>query len=116
MTSVFLSYARGDDVEPFDPATSFVTRLYRDLKAAGFHVWFDREGRRIVSGAADNTVRVWDVQGGACLEVIEGTGDVTTIAAAGTALLWRAVVREQETLIEPTAGGAQIAWFPAAMW
>ncbi len=42
MTSVFLSYARGDDVEPFDPATSFVARLYRDLKAKGFDVWFDR--------------------------------------------------------------------------
>src|SRR4051812_421145 len=43
MTSVFLSYARGDDLEPFDPATSFVARLHRDLTAAGFDVWFDRE-------------------------------------------------------------------------
>ncbi len=34
-TSVFLSYARGDD-EPF------VRRLYDDLTAAGFDVWFDR--------------------------------------------------------------------------
>lgn len=32
---MFLSYARGDD-EPF------VGRLYRDLCAAGFDVWFDR--------------------------------------------------------------------------
>jgi hypothetical protein len=39
---VFLSYARGDDGEPFDPATSFVARLHRDLTAAGFGVWFDR--------------------------------------------------------------------------
>jgi hypothetical protein len=43
MTSVFLSYARGDDGEPFVPARSFVARLHRDLKAAGFDVWFDRE-------------------------------------------------------------------------
>ena len=43
MTSVFLSYARGDDVEPFDPAMSFVARLYRDLIAARFNVWFDRQ-------------------------------------------------------------------------
>jgi hypothetical protein len=43
MTSVFLSYARGDDAEPFDPAASFVARLYGDLKAAGFDVWFDRQ-------------------------------------------------------------------------
>lgn len=42
MTKVFISYARGDDGEPYDPPTSFVTRLYRDLTAAGFDVWFDR--------------------------------------------------------------------------
>ncbi|HQX50730.1 MAG TPA: toll/interleukin-1 receptor domain-containing protein [Planctomycetaceae bacterium] len=35
MTTVFLSYARGDD-EPF------VRQLYDDLTAAGFDVWFDR--------------------------------------------------------------------------
>jgi WD40 repeat protein len=35
MTSIFLSYARGDD-EPF------VHRLYEDLSARGFEVWFDR--------------------------------------------------------------------------
>ena len=42
MPSIFLSYARGDDVDPFDPATSFVARLHRDLTARGFEVWFDR--------------------------------------------------------------------------
>jgi hypothetical protein len=36
ITTIFLSYARGDD-EPF------VRRLYEDLKAHGFNVWFDRE-------------------------------------------------------------------------
>ena len=36
MTTVFLSYARGDDGEPFDPATSFVARLHADLTAQGF--------------------------------------------------------------------------------
>ena len=41
--TVFLSYARGDDVEPFDPETSFVAKLHRDLTAAGLDVWFDRE-------------------------------------------------------------------------
>ena len=41
-TTVFLSYARADDGEPFDPATSFVARLHRDLTKAGFDVWFDR--------------------------------------------------------------------------
>lgn len=42
MTKIFLSYARGDEGEPFDLYTSFVARLYRDLSAAGFAVWFDR--------------------------------------------------------------------------
>ncbi len=35
MTTIFLSYARGDD-EPF------VRRLYNDLVLVGFEVWFDR--------------------------------------------------------------------------
>ncbi len=42
MTSIFLSYARADDGEPYDPETSFVARLHRDLTAAGFDVWFDQ--------------------------------------------------------------------------
>jgi hypothetical protein len=42
MARAFLSYARSDDGEPFDPATSFVARLHRDLTAAGHDVWFDR--------------------------------------------------------------------------
>ena len=42
MSRLFLSYARGDDGEPFDPATSFVARLYRDLTARGCEVWFDQ--------------------------------------------------------------------------
>src|SRR5712671_6832427 len=42
MSGIFLSYARGDDLDPFDPATSFVARLHRDLTAHGFEVWFDR--------------------------------------------------------------------------
>ena len=40
--SVFLSYARADDGEPYDPATSFAARLHADLTRAGLDVWFDR--------------------------------------------------------------------------
>src|SRR5262249_47410235 len=36
MSTLFLSYARGDD-EPF------VERLYHDLTARGFDVWWDRQ-------------------------------------------------------------------------
>lgn len=42
MTRIFLSYARGDDGDSYDPSTSFVARLHSDLAAAGFDVWFDR--------------------------------------------------------------------------
>src|SRR5438552_14205050 len=42
LPSLFLSYARSDDVEPFDSARSFVARLHRDLTTAGFDIWFDR--------------------------------------------------------------------------
>jgi hypothetical protein len=38
MTSIFLCYARGNDVDPFDPAMTFVARLHRDLTARGFDV------------------------------------------------------------------------------
>ena len=46
-------------------------------------VSFDRAGRRIVSGSYDNTVRVWDAESGACLEVIHGSGDAAAIAEEG---------------------------------
>jgi hypothetical protein len=36
MTSIFLSYARNDD-------EAFARRLYKNLAARGFEVWFDRE-------------------------------------------------------------------------
>ena len=42
MTSVLLSCVRGDDGEPFDPATSFVSRLHQGLTACDLEVWFDR--------------------------------------------------------------------------
>src|SRR5437763_7155757 len=42
MRRVFLSYARGDEGERFDPTTSFVARLHRDLTTAALDVWFDR--------------------------------------------------------------------------
>jgi WD40 repeat protein len=75
----------------------------------------DLEGRRIVSGSEDNMVRVWEAESGACLKVIEGSGDVAAIAAAGAAFPWHALRRGLETVIEPAAGGNPIAWFPAAL-
>ena len=42
---------------------------------------FDREGRRIVSGSDDNTVRVWDAATGAELACLRGHDSwVTSVA------------------------------------
>ena len=78
-------------------------------------VAFDREGRRIVSGSDDDTVRVWDAASGDCLEVIQGFGDVAAIAAPASVFPWRAMSRNLETVIEPASGGEAVAWFPAAL-
>ncbi len=41
---LFLSYARSDDDPDYnDPAKSLLRRLYTDLTAAGYAVWWDRE-------------------------------------------------------------------------
>jgi len=42
--SLFLSYARADDHEEYDdPSKSFLRRLYDDLTARGYDVWWDRK-------------------------------------------------------------------------
>ncbi len=41
---IFLSYGRHDDSADYrDPAKSFMRRLYNDLSAQGYDVWWDRE-------------------------------------------------------------------------
>jgi len=71
---------------------------------------------RIVSGSEDDTVRVWDSETGECLDVIPGSGDVIAIAAGiSSGLPWRAIGRNQETVIEPTDGGDPVGRFPIAL-
>jgi WD40 repeat protein len=35
------------------------------------------DGRRVVSGSKDNTLRVWDVDTGECVRELKGHGDVS---------------------------------------
>ena len=43
MTSLFISYGRGDDSFGANPASSFVKRLADDLRGVDFKVWLDRD-------------------------------------------------------------------------
>jgi hypothetical protein len=78
-------------------------------------VAFDPTGRRLTSKSYDET-QVWDAESGECLEVLEGSGDVSALVAgaAGT-LAWRAMTRGLETVIEPAVGGPAVAWFSVAL-
>jgi WD40 repeat protein len=81
---------------------------------AGHVGWVDSvacspNGRHILSGSNDQTVRVWDAASGECLEVIQGSGDAASIAAAGKTSPWRAINRNLETVIEPAGDGDAVA-------
>jgi hypothetical protein len=77
-------------------------------------VAFAPDGRRILSGSDDRTVRVWDAETGTCQEVIQGQGPFVAIASGAAVFPWRALWRGLETVIEPARGGEAVAWFPVA--
>jgi WD40 repeat protein len=77
-------------------------------------VAYSPDGRRIVSRAG-SVMRVWDAASGECLQEIQGSGDVNSVAAAGETFLWRAMRQSLETVIEPAGGGEAVAWFPAEL-
>jgi WD40 repeat protein len=62
---------------------------------------FDRDGKRALTGADDATVRLWDVETGTCLHVLEGlTADVRAVA-------WST---DQRHVVAGDAGGEIRAW------
>jgi hypothetical protein len=72
------------------------------------------DGRTIVSGSADDIVRIWDATTGECLEVRRGTNHVAAIAASNIQDHFNVHVRGIETVIEQAATGQKVAWYPAA--
>jgi hypothetical protein len=75
-------------------------------------VAFSLNGRWIFSRSVDDTVRVWDAAACVLLEEVQGLWDLSANDARANALPWRALSRELETVIVPTAGGNPIAWLP----
>ncbi len=71
------------------------------------------DGRRLASLSLNNTVRLWDVGTGVCLQVLDGHADAVADAAGPQLLSWRAVRKDSELVIKPQDSSTPVAWFPA---
>ena len=52
-----------------------VCRRWRGHSSCGSSVAFGAEGSKVASGSYDNTVKLWYVASGACLQTLEGHSD-----------------------------------------
>ena len=73
------------------------------------------DGRRVVSKYCDGTVRTWDLESAAYLEVAMDARDAPAIAAGTEQFSLRGLTRGPETVIEFGATGLPLAWFPSVL-
>jgi hypothetical protein len=83
---------------------------YRGQKGWVWGVAFSADGRRLYSGAADQTIWVRDAASGACLEVLAGLHDLTALAGDPGRYPWRAAADERETVLRSAADDGEAAW------
>jgi WD40 repeat protein len=84
----------------------------------GHELWVDSlafspDGLRLAGVSvkyAGYTLRVWDLQTGACLEIIRGGRCAADAAEAKASLPWQAVQDQLETTIRSAATGQPVAW------
>jgi WD40 repeat protein len=60
--------------EPYDPLPS-CRGVFEGHASMVYSVALSTDGRRVVSGSADATVRIWDSETGECLQVLQGHTD-----------------------------------------
>ena len=106
-------------------AADKILRLWDVNSGAELAVWggheeelvsvaFSPSGHQIVS-ASQNEIRLWDAQRGQCLNVIQGSGDVRSVAAGATKFPLRALARDRQTSIVDVCTGEPIAYFPISL-
>ena len=59
-----------------------------------YSVCFSPDGKQLVSGSLDETVRLWDVETGACVRTLEGHGGVVTSVTAVAVEFTARIARE----------------------
>jgi eukaryotic-like serine/threonine-protein kinase len=70
-----------EDATRLDEKPKARLTLSARVAGPGVNVAFSPDGRRLVTGGEENTVKIWDVQNGADLQTLRGhNGDVYTVA------------------------------------
>jgi len=76
-TCLHVLNGREESVEVRPPGTADFAGLLRAARVASLNIWVEGlavtpDGRRAVSANRDNTLRIWDLENGACLHTLEG--------------------------------------------